>query len=173
MGLLIAGLLLIWPLRRRPVGARRRRPARDERSVERVAQSLRVAMSAGVSLRDSLVDARPQLDDFDRRELDRVLRRSQQIGLGSALARSTGVLSPLLVRLAGAQTTGAPPGATLAGFLEERRVARKADRLEQARRLPVKLTVPLALLILPGFVLVTIGPALMATIEQTLRPWLP
>jgi hypothetical protein len=45
------------------------------------------------------------------------------------------------------------------GFAAERRHAEQACNLERARRLPVRLLLPLALLILPGFMVLVVGPA--------------
>jgi tight adherence protein C len=75
--------------------------------------------------------------------------------------------------LARAQMTGSSTVQAIAGYVDEDRKRRQALAREAAQRLPVKLTVPLALLILPGFVLLTIGPTVIATVERLLGPLVP
>jgi pilus assembly protein TadC len=53
-------------------------------------------------------------------------------------------------------------------FITDRRATRRADTLERLRRLPVALTVPLALLILPGFIILTLGPTVASIVKQLL-----
>jgi pilus assembly protein TadC len=54
----------------------------------------------------------------------------------------------------------------VASYLAEMRLARRTAALEKARRLPVTLMVPLGLLILPGFVLLFVGPVLLGSIAE-------
>jgi hypothetical protein len=60
--------------------------------------------------------------------------------------------------VAGSVVSGASVAPVLAGFLHERAADEKAARMARARRLPIRLTIPLTLLILPGWVLLFIGP---------------
>jgi tight adherence protein C len=61
-----------------------------------------------------------------------------------------------------ALVTGAPLLASIDGYATNLRRIERSAAIERARRLPVKLLFPLALLILPGFLLLTLGPALLA-----------
>ena len=150
-----------------------RRPARTPVASEATAGALVVAVSSGLSLRGSLELVADILDAPARAELAAVLRDAHRIGLSAALARATGDLAPLFGRVARATMSGAPISASIAGYLAEERGLRRATRLEAARRLPVRLTIPLALLILPGFVLLAAGPAVLHSFEAMLRPLMP
>ena len=92
---------------------------------------------------------------------------------GTPLAGAEGSTGRLFAVLARAQVTGSSAIKAVASFVDEERRDRRARAVEAAQRLPVKLTVPLALLILPGFVLLTIGPTVVATVQRLLGPLLP
>ena len=62
--------------------------------------------------------------------------------------------------------TGAPVAAAVRAYVAEQRDADRARALAAARRLPVQLLFPLTLLVLPGFMVLTIGPALLAALER-------
>jgi pilus assembly protein TadC len=82
-------------------------------------------------------------------------------GTAAALAGSKGRLADLGRVAAGAAVSGAPIAAAVTAYSRTRRHADHAKALERARRLPVRLLLPLALLILPGFVLLAVGPAVL------------
>jgi len=65
-----------------------------------------------------------------------------------------------------ALATGAPLAPAVSGYATALRNEERSRQLTAARRLPVKLLFPLALLILPGFLLLTIGPAVLGSIER-------
>lgn len=65
-----------------------------------------------------------------------------------------------------ALATGAPLAPAVAGYATALRSEERSRRLAAARRLPVKLLFPLALLILPGFLMLTVGPALLGSLER-------
>jgi tight adherence protein C len=75
-----------------------------------------------------------------------------------------------LRRLVGAlgrsQRLGASMRDALRGVLQDLRADRRARAEEAARRAPVKMLFPLILLILPAFLLLTVGPVLLATIRS-------
>jgi tight adherence protein C len=75
-----------------------------------------------------------------------------------------------LRRLVGAlgrsQRLGASMREALRGVLQDLRADRRARAEEAARRAPVKMLFPLILLILPAFLLLTVGPVLLATIRS-------
>lgn len=135
--------------------------------------ALVVGAAAGLSLQASLAGARAAVGPRHGSELEDVLRSARHIGLATALARADGTAAPLFGRLARAQVSGAPLAATVAAFATEERDARRAVAIEAARKLPVRLTIPLALLVLPGFLLLTAGPAAIGSIQRMLGPLLP
>ena len=156
------------------LGLRRRRASSQPSSgLQVLAGALVVGAAAGLSLQTSLKGACGVVDSQQRAQVERVLRDSHQIGLGAALAAAEGSAAPLFGRLARAQVTGAPLIATVAAFAAEERANRRALGVEAARKLPVKLTIPLALLVLPGFLLLTAAPAAVGSIQRLLGPLLP
>ncbi len=72
----------------------------------------------------------------------------------------------LMVVARRALSTGAPLIPAISGFASTLRSEERARHLTVARRLPVKLLFPLALLILPGFLILTIGPAVLGSLER-------
>ncbi len=65
-----------------------------------------------------------------------------------------------------ALATGAPLAPAVSGYATALRNEERSRQLTAARRLPVKLLFPLALLILPGFLLLTVGPAVLGSLER-------
>lgn len=65
-----------------------------------------------------------------------------------------------------ALATGAPLASAVSAHATTLRSEERSRQLAAARRLPVKLLFPLALLILPGFLLLTVGPALLGSLER-------
>jgi tight adherence protein C len=106
-------------------------------------------------------------------EVRSVLRVAREEGLAGALmAGADGPAGRLFAVLARAQVTGSSSIKAVALFVDEERKDRRARAAETAQRLPVKLTIPLALLILPGFVLLTLGPTVVSTVQRLLGPLL-
>ncbi len=168
VALLATGGAVMLVMLRRGSGDRRSRS-----NLELVAQLVFIGLTAGLSLEGALAAAEANIGGRLSLELRSALRAGRQRGLGVALGSSRGESAPLLRLLAGAHVSGAPLAATVATFLAQARETRKAQALEGARKLPVKLLVPLSLLILPGFVLITIGPSIYEAIERTLGPLFP
>lgn len=149
------------------------RRGRERRRIEReapidvvaCARSLLVGLTGGLPLAAVLELANVQVGPVVGGELTRVLRAARRQGVANALAGSEGRLTrPLLSRLALAQASGAPMSEAVAAFLNETRASRRAQALERVRRLPVALMVPLGLLILPGFVVLFVGPIVLGSL---------
>lgn len=129
------------------------------------ARTLLVGLAAGLPLPATLDLAATQVGGVVAAELARVLRSARRHGVAAALAASEGRLTrPLLSRLALAQASGAPMSDAVAAFLSESRAIRRSAALEKVRRLPVSLMVPLGLLILPGFVVLFVGPIVLGSL---------
>ncbi len=129
-----------------------------------------LALSAGLTLSGALRAASPIVHPDLGHEVDSVLREATRGGLGSALAAAAGHGRRFYVVVARAVVTGAPLAQAVDSFVQEVVSERRAERLEAARRLPVRLMLPLALLILPGFVLLTVGPTVLAALERFVLP---
>ncbi|HEY7584213.1 MAG TPA: type II secretion system F family protein [Acidimicrobiia bacterium] len=125
-----------------------------------LARIVLVGLTAGLPLVSALDLARGFVRGEVAKETAVVIRRSRRQGTALALAGSGPLTRPLLSRLAMATASGAPVADAVADHLAEMRQLRRTAALERVRRLPVTLMVPLGLLILPGFIVLFVGPIL-------------
>jgi hypothetical protein len=93
-------------------------------------------------------------------------RLHQAVRTGAGLDAGTGDDQGLMVVVHRALSTGAPLHPAVSGYATTLRNDERSRELTAARRLPVKLLFPLALLILPGFLILTIGPAVLGSLER-------
>ncbi len=93
-------------------------------------------------------------------------RLHQAIRVGGRTDTGTGDDQGLTVVVRRALSTGAPLQPAVSGYATTLRNEERSRDLTAARRLPVKLLFPLALLILPGFLILTIGPAVLGSLER-------
>ena len=82
------------------------------------------------------------------------------------LARSSPRLRPLVDALLASDRLGVPVGPALARLAAEERGALRRRAEAHARRVPVRLLVPLTFLVLPAFVLITVVPGLAAGLAR-------
>ena len=126
-----------------------------------------VGLTAGLPLLSSLELAATKTTGAVANELVLVTRRSRREGIAQALTRWTGPnTNSLLTRVAMAAASGAPMVDAVGSYLGELRLGRRTKAFEKARRLPVTLMIPLGLLILPGFVLLFVGPVLIGSLVE-------
>lgn len=145
----------------------RRRAEFDPLVVARVVQ---VSLAGGLPLTAALNLAVGEVGQLVAGELTATLRTARREGMSSALATSDGpLMRPLFGRIALAQASGAPMHEAVSAFLADGRAARRGKALEQVRRLPVALMVPLGLLILPGFVVLFVGPIVLNSLVDLSR----
>lgn len=90
----------------------------------------------------------------------------QAIRSGAGLDTDTVDGHSLMAVVHRALMTGAPLQPAVSGYATTLRNEERSRELTAARRLPVKLLFPLALLILPGFLILTIGPAVLGSLER-------
>lgn len=159
----VAGLAVAWHRRRYQARIER---TRAERDVVALAELTALGLSSGLSFMASLQaaadDVGPPLQD----EVRDVVRRSRHSGIAPALEQADGSAQRLYLLAARATVTGAPVAGAVRAYVAEQRDARRASSLAAARRLPVQLLFPLALLMLPGFMVLMIGPALLGALER-------
>ena len=177
-----AAALVRWPWLTLPVAGlaiakvgrsrwRSLRPGRSSAdSVGQLCRLLLICSTGGLPLVTALEMAAGQLPAPLADHIHEVLRRARQVGLAEALSTSSPLLRPLGLQLARSVVSGAPLQGALAGYLDELRGRHRASALQRARRLPVLLVIPLALLILPGFVLITVGPSVVSAFGRLLGP---
>lgn len=120
-----------------------------------------LGLSAGLGFTAAVEAASTQMPEDEARQIRRRLRSGAH-GDTPEFARELFSLSER------AEVTGAPLLASVDGYALSLRRQARADAVAKARRLPVKLLFPLALLILPGFLLLTVAPAFMAGIDRLL-----
>ena len=75
-------------------------------------------------------------------------------------------LRALAAALSRSQQLGTVVGSTLRRLAEELRRERRTRAEEEARKAPIKMLFPLVFLILPAFLLLTVGPVVLATIRS-------
>jgi tight adherence protein C len=75
-------------------------------------------------------------------------------------------LRPLAEVLLDSERYGAPIGPALARLAAGGRARLRREGLAGARTLPVRLLFPLVFLVLPAFLLLTVGPVLLAGFER-------
>lgn len=145
---------------------RRRRP----RPVDALPLAVRllVLVGAGLPLSAALEAAAGATS-----EVAAALRRSRRVGTPAALAAMTGPLAPLLSRLGEAAASGAPLEPAIRAYIDGERRHRHTGAIERARRLPVRLMIPMTLLVLPGFVVMVYGPAVVALVADLIGPLAP
>lgn len=140
------------------------------REVELLARSLLVALSGGLSPDAALRTARRSLRSELGGEVDRILRESARSGLASALLAAGGAGGRLFRQLGAAHLSGAPMIVTLTALARDLHDSARAEAVQRARKLPVKMVIPLSLLMLPGFLMLMAGPAVLPSFGRLLGP---
>lgn len=143
----------------------RSRPAGIEEVIA-FGRLLVVPLSGGMSLPNALAMASMQAHPQLRREVSETLRRSRRQGLAPALAAGGGALGDLFGRMAGAHSSGASVARAVLAHVENLHFRQRMESLSRIRSLPVTLAVPLTLLIVPGFLLVLVGPTLVSRVAE-------
>lgn len=125
---------------------------------------LLVGLRSGQSVLASLVEASRALPRYAAlRSAARVARVS---GLVESLPFADDGLRPLLAQLTRAQRSGASLSGAVRRMLDTELASEKARRIARARALPVKLMLPVTLLMLPGLVLLLYGPSLLSMFSE-------
>ena len=122
---------------------------------------LSIAVGAGSNLPTGLELACREVGGSVRTEVEDLLRRSRLRGLAPALLEADGALGPLAGHLARAQVSGASVANALETYVATMRADERARHAERARTLPVRLIIPVSLLLLPGFVALVLGPVIL------------
>jgi Flp pilus assembly protein TadB len=149
--------------------ARRHRRSAEREVVAEVAvlgELVTLGLAAGMTFVAALDRAGRELRSSLADEVDVVVRTARRDGNHGVLAVATGHGRRLYLLAARAMATGAPMLDAVEMFVAEERDAERARRQAAVRRLPVTLVFPLALLILPGFVVVVLAPALVGSLQR-------
>lgn len=171
-----AGLavLIVVPLRQVLRQRRRQRAARRAAEVDLtlLGRMLLVALGAGLPLPAALDVASRHIHPLLATEVRALLGKARGHGMALALHQTEGILRPLCRPLARAQLTGASMTDTLTAYLHQAGEEQRTALTERLRSLPVRLMVPVALLLLPGSLAVTLGPLLVERLTSLLGPLL-
>ena len=123
-----------------------------------------VELRSGMSVLGALQRVSRSLpDDTD---LEQVVRVSLVAGLAEAIEEGGARLRPLLLALLRAQHTGSSLTDTVRRLIENDIESERTDSVARARRLPIRLMIPVTLLMLPGLILVIYAPGLLAMFEE-------
>lgn len=147
--------------------SRRRRRTESVRSAElELADLVALALLGGHNVAGALSLAASHADADVAAAVDRVLRARRHRGIAVALLDATGPAAGLFAVMGRAVEQEGSVRAAVAAYSTEKRAESHALALERAQRLPVLLLFPLALLVLPGFMLLLIAPAVATAIER-------
>lgn len=120
-----------------------------------------LGLAGGLGFTAALALAAQQVGGDLESEVARVLRMVRIDGIAPALAKADGLAGSLYQIAGRAAASGAAMQEPIRQLADQRFADQHTARLERARRLPVLMLFPLTLLILPGFVLLVIAPAVV------------
>lgn len=128
-----------------------------------------LGLRSGLSAHGALASASHLAPSATGKAIRSAAHRAAVDGFDAA-ADGSDELRPMLLVVARAVAVGAPVTAELAAHLGD--VAREDHqrRLARAKSLPVRLAIPLTLLVLPGVVLLTVGPSLLGSLADLADP---
>ncbi len=122
-----------------------------------------LGVTAGLPFRNAATLTADQLDGPVALEISKALR---SVGAGQQPLIEMPELQSMFSAAEASETTGMPLVGTLNSLALDRRRADAAASRERLAKLPVKMLFPLAFLILPGFVLLTVVPPLMSGLSR-------
>ncbi len=125
---------------------------------------LLVELRSGVSVLAALIEVSHSLPDYE--SLRRVSRVARVSGLTSSLDQADARLRLVVAQLARAQTSGASLGGVVRRMLDAELADIRTRKIARARTLPVRLMLPVTLLMLPGLLLLLYAPSLLAMFED-------
>jgi Flp pilus assembly protein TadB len=125
-----------------------------------------IALTGGLGLRASLALAASGVGGDLEQEVAALLRRAQVDGMATAMSEAAGAGKRLYGVLARASATGAEIGEAARRLADEMNAEQAAGRLEAVRKVPVLMLFPLTMLILPGFLLLAIAPAIIEAFSR-------
>lgn len=149
--------------------AKWRRPEAPESSLRPILLILLVELRSGRSILSGLQQAALAFPDHD--DLVRGTRTAMVGGLTAAVEHISGDIRRLFAQLARAQRSGAPVAGAIRSMLEADITAERSRRLARAKALPVRLMIPVALLLLPGLVLLLYAPSLLRLLDEMTEPF--
>lgn len=139
----------------------RRRP---QTPITLVLLLLLVELRSGLSVLAALIEVSAAVPRYQSlRTVSRVARVS---GLVAALPYADDRLRPVVAQLARSQRSGASLSGSVRRMLESELASDRSRRIARARTLPVRLMIPVTLLMLPGLILLLYAPSLLGMFED-------
>jgi pilus assembly protein TadC len=130
---------------------------------------LLVELRSGLSVLASLQHVSASLPAHA--DLRRVSRVATVSGLTASISHSGPDLRPVVSQLARSQRSGGSLSSTVRHLLERDLAEERTRRLAKARALPVRLMLPVTLLMLPGLVLMLYAPSLIGLFDELTGAW--
>jgi len=125
-----------------------------------------LALTGGLGIQPALELASGAVGGSMADEVDALLRRARVDGLATTMTGAGGAGRDLYRVIGRAVATGSALLDQVTRVADELHAEMGARRLRKVRRIPVAMLFPLTLLILPGFLLLTIAPALLDALLQ-------
>jgi tight adherence protein C len=144
----------------------RRTRAHAETDVALLADLTALGLRSGLAVRPALEAASQRVAPALCEEVAGVLAAIDRSGAAVALSVADGMARGLYTTVASAAASGAPIESAVTAFAAGRRAEAHARHLADLRRLPVRMLLPLALLVLPGFAVLVVGPALVESLSR-------
>lgn len=148
-------LLLVW------LRSKQRRQADNDADLAALCDLVAIGLTGGLGVHSALGLAADHVGAEVRAEVGAVLRQSQVQGMVAAMAEADGLGRRLYAVVGRAAASGSPLLGPVSRLADELHADQAAARLQAVRQLPVALLFPLTLLILPGFLLLTVAPAIL------------
>lgn len=158
-GLVGVGLFL-WPRLPRK---------RNYSSIRPILMMLLVELRSGLSVLAAL--QRVAVHFPEEEDLARAVRIATVSGLDRAVNISRGPTKLMLAHLGRAMASGGSAADAIRRMLDSDLAREKAERLARTRSLPVQMMLPVSLLLLPGMILVSYGPSLVALVDDLVAPF--
>jgi len=148
--------------------SRRARPSDDlPEAIELIVLAVRAGLLPRAAIVEVVALLPPRVRPAFAEVLDRCGRGERLADALESLPRRLGPsAAPLADSLAAAERDGLPIGPVLDRLSNDARTERRRTDEAAARRLPVRMAVPLVLCTLPSFVLVAITPLLLAALSS-------
>lgn len=156
-------------------GSHRRNEARLDRAMPDLLDLLVVGLSAGLPVQLALEASRSAAPDAVRPAVDATLRRlergDRRTDALDALVEHLGTRALALVgAITASWRDGLPLAPTIDRLADDARAHRRRLAEADARRVPVRLSVPLVCFSLPSFVCLSIGPLVIGALSSLRTP---
>jgi len=145
------------------MGRRRRLGATADRDAVLAIELVGLGVTSGLPFRNAAALTMKQMADPVANEIAQALR---SLNAGQPPSFKLADVQSMFGAAQASETTGMPVAGVLNALALDRRRAAAAATRERLAKLPVKMLFPLALLILPGFVLLTVVPPLMSGLSR-------